>query len=254
MTLRPTRALCATALLAASLASAPAQADIVNALFGQGLNGWDSYGDVAVEGGDTLVLTTATAAFEDDAPRAAGYFNVSGQDAGAVGTADGLEHFVGVPVGSLDPDPVNHTVALYEGSAARQTFSVLAGQTLSFSWNLFTADVVMPDPALLILDRHDAGQPVQAVTLSTANLALNPVAGGELNQTGYQLYSHTFTQAGSVTLAWAVADHGDYNGSSLLKIRALQLTPAVPEPGTVAMVLAGVAMMLFIGYRQRSRR
>jgi len=248
------RALCATALLASSLASTSAHADLVNALFGQGLNGWDSYGDVAVEGGDTLVLTTATVAFEDDAPLGAGYFNVSGRDAGAVGSADGLEPFVGVPVGSLDPDPVNHTVALYEGSAARQTFSVLAGQTLSFRWNLFTADVVMPDPALLILDLHEAGQPAQVVSLSNAGLALDAVPGSVLTQTGYQLHSHTFTQSGTVTLAWAVADQGDYNGSSLLKIRAVALTPAVPEPGTVAMVLAGVAMMLFIGYRQRSRR
>ena len=44
------RALARAASIAAEpgLASTSAHADIINALFGQGLSGWDSYGDVAV--------------------------------------------------------------------------------------------------------------------------------------------------------------------------------------------------------------
>lgn len=238
----------ATALLtAAALLPSAASASLANGSFNQGLTGWTTLGDVAVQG-HTLVLTTASAIFEDDAPLAAGYFNVSGQEAGGIGIPGGLEDFVGVPLGSLDPDPIEHTVALYEGSAVRQSVWVNAGDTLSFRWNLLTADQDMPDAALLFLGSQ------APVTLTTADMALDEtdlLADGQISvrQTGYQLYSHTFTQAGTVMLAWAVADHGDYIGSSQLMLQDIAVT-AVPEPGTVTMVLAGLAMMLFIAYRQ----
>lgn len=231
-----------TALAASTASAAPAE---------RVLSSWQHYGDVALQG-DTLMLSTATAMFEDDAPLSAGYFNLSGQDAGAAGLPGGLEEFVGVAPGALDPDPVGHTVALYEGSAARLTVDVQAGDTLSFDWNLFTADTWMPDPALLLIAYTQAGDPATAIVLGTAAQATDSVASEvPLRQTGYQAYQHTFTSAGTVTLAWAVADHGDYNGSSQLALRNVRVTPAIPEPGALAMALSGVLLASLTVRRNR---
>ena len=41
----------------------------------------------------------------------------------------------GVPA-ELELDPLDHTVSLVEGSAARQRVSVQTGDTLQFQWNL----------------------------------------------------------------------------------------------------------------------
>lgn len=235
-------------LLGALTTTSLAQAAIDNGHFSAGLAGWQTFGDVAALSnhtlglplnGNALVLSTASLG-ADDHPLANGHYNVSGQEAGAIGTAGGLEDFVGVAIGSLDPDPIDHTSALWEGSAARQSFTVQAGDTLSFTWNLLSADHDFADQAFVVIDTHTA-QGLQVLALGDAAQATQ-VVGGNINllQTGWRQFTHTFANAGTVTLSLAVADLDASDQTSLLTVDNVALTVAVPEPGTAVLALLGL--------------
>ncbi|MDI1257908.1 PEP-CTERM sorting domain-containing protein [Aquabacterium sp.] len=236
-----------TALLGSLMISTLAHAGISNGNFSAGLTGWQTFGDAAALSsspvglalpitGSTLVLSTATLG-SDDYPFADGHYNVSGQDAGAIGLPGGLEDFVSVALGSLDPDPVNHTSFLWEGSAVRQSFTVQAGDTLHFDWNLLSADRDFADQAFIVIDTHLANG-LQVLALGNAAQAINAVPGnGDLLQTGEHQFSHTFASAGSVTLSLAVADLEAGDKSSLLTVNNVALTSAVPEPSTAVFAL-----------------
>jgi hypothetical protein len=238
------------ALLGALMTSTLAQAAIDNGDFSAGLIGWQTFGDAAALngspaglglpiGGSTLVLSTASLD-SDDYPLADGHYNVSGQGAGTAGVPGGLEDFVGVPLGSLDPDLVEHTSFLWEGSGARQTFTVQAGDTLSFSWNLLSVDRDFADRAFVVIDTHTVGG-LQALVLGNATQANGTVLGNpSLLQTGTQSFSHTFTSAGTVTLSVAVADLDASDQTSLLAVNNVALTTAVPEPDTAVFALLGL--------------
>lgn len=237
------------ALLGTLMISSLAQADITNGDFANGLSGWQTFGDVAAPSG-TLVLSTATLG-ADDHPFADGHHNVSGQDAGAIGLPGGLEDFVGVALGSLDPDPINHTSALWEGSATRQSFAVLAGDTLSFDWNLLSADRDFADQAFVVINTN-FGNSLQVLALSNASLATNAVPGSpDLLQTGVNQFSHTFTGAGLVTMSWVVADLDDSAKTSLLTVDNVALTSAVPEPTMALLALLGVGALGVIRVNRR---
>ncbi|MBC7701132.1 PEP-CTERM sorting domain-containing protein [Aquabacterium sp.] len=227
-----------SALLGSLMISSLAQAGITNGDFANGLSGWQTFGDVAAPN-STLVLTTATLG-ADDYPLANGHYNVSGQDAGAIGIPGGLEDFVGAALGSLDPDPINHTSVLWEGSAAQQSFAVQAGDTLRFDWNLLSADRDFADQAFIVI-KASSGSGLQVLALANASLATNVVPGNsDLRQTGLNQLSHTFTGSGMVTLFWVVADLDDSAKTSLLTVDNVALTSAVPEPTMALLALLGL--------------
>lgn len=225
-------------LLSGSALSVQAQT-LANGDFSTGLAGWQVIGDASVQGGSApeLWLSTASADFEDDFPLPAGALNRSGQ--GAV--SSGLEAFVGLPAGALDPDPLAGLEAL-EGSAAFQSFSAGVGDTLSFRWDFGTSDS-FADYAFVVVDGQvfrlagpaDAGQPGRL---------------GNLFQTGEQSFSLSFTSSGMHTLAFGVVDVGDYNVTSTLAVAGVQVS-AVPEPGALALMLAGIGAVALGGTRRR---
>ncbi|MGH6645591.1 MAG: PEP-CTERM sorting domain-containing protein [Aquabacterium sp.] len=257
----PTRIARTAVLVAGLMAGSLAHANIANGNFSAGLSGWQTFGDAAALssspaslalpiGNSTLVLGTASLG-SDDYPQASGHYNVSGQDVGAIGTSGGLEDFVGAAIGSLHPDPINFTSILWEGSAARQSFTVQAGDTLSFTWNLLSTDRDFADRAFVVIDAHTANG-LQVLALGDAAQATNAVSGnGQLLQTGSQIFSHTFTTAGTVTLSLAVADLDAPDQTSLLTVNDVALTAAVPEPSTAVFALLGLAAGgLFMRRRQ----
>src|SRR6218665_2115292 len=81
---------------------------------------WTTFGDVVITLPGSLTLTTAY----DDEPG-----NLSLLP--AVGIAD-VEAEAGLPAYALDLSELEYGT---EGALARQSFSVTAGQTLSFSWS-----------------------------------------------------------------------------------------------------------------------
>lgn len=249
------------ALLGGLLIGTLAHADIVNGNFATGLNGWQTFGDAAALSaspsglalpltGNTLVLSTATLG-SDDFPFADGHYNVSGQEAGLAGVPGGLEAFVGTTPGALDPDTIDHTSFLWEGSAAKQTFTVQAGDTLRFDWNLLSADRDFADSAFAVLQ---SGTGLQVLSLADALQASQAVAGNtDLLQTGAHQFSHTFAQAGTVMLSLAVADLQAGDKTTLLAVNNVQVVAAVPEPDSMALAL--LALGAFgAGLLRRQRR
>lgn len=227
-----------TLVVLASLTTGVRAQSLANGDFSAGLAGWQVLGDASVQGaapaGTPLWLTTASAGFEDDFPLAAGALNRSGNAAAAVGTVDGVEAFAGLTIGSLDPDAASG-LAAYEGSAARQTFSAGAGDTLSFSWNFGTSDG-FEDYAFVVIDGQYSrlAGPVDAILPGTFGNAL---------QTGTQNFSIGLNGAGTHTLAFGVVDVGDYSLTSTLAIGNVQVTP-VPEAPALALMLAGLGIAL----------
>jgi hypothetical protein len=205
-------ALAATALMLAGAAGA------------QGLGtSWNLAGDVLAQAG-VMSLTTAyfAAGSDPDAP-----FNLSGHDAIGI---DLLETTVGVAAYALDVGDE----AAFEGSAAGRSFAVAAGEVLHFDWSFATLETDFQDHAFAVLDG-------QLVTLAMRG---NAVAG-------WQSFSHSFTQAGTATLWFGVADTGDYLGVSTLNITNVQLS-AVPQPPTLLLMLAGLGTLA--GLRRRQGR
>jgi hypothetical protein len=193
----------------------------------------DASVQAAAPASTALWLTTASAGFEDDSPLAAGALNRSGNAAAAVGTVDGVEVFVGLPIGSIDPDAPNGLMA-YEGSAARQTFSAAAGDTLSFRWNFGTSDG-FEDYAFVIVDG-------QLSRLAGPVDAILPGTLGNAFQTGEQTFSLGLSAAGSHTVSFGVVDVGDYNLTSTLAVSNVQVT-AVPEPTGLVLLVAGLGVL-----------
>ena len=245
--------------LTLGLSSTAQAASLTNGDFSAGLSGWTTSGDATVAQGTLfnelnighgtrLLLGTASTFSEDDFPSAIGHYNLSGQSPLEAGLA--LESTLNLAGGALnDADNGNFVM---EGSSASQTFSVQAGDTLSFDWQFFTREGAggfnLGDTAWLVLT---TGSGTQLTKLGdTASLSLLDVGQG-WNASSLSSQSITFSQAGSVTLAWAVGDVNDYVSTSLLSIGNVSVT-AVPEPGSVALLLAGLSIAGVAAHR-RSR-
>ncbi len=176
------------------------------------LAGWQATGDVVAQGG-AITLTTAYLDGAGDQP-----FNLSGTSAvdySALAAAAGL------PVQALDVGGQ----FVFEGSLVSQSFSVAAGQQLRFDWAFSSRETDFLDHAFVVLDGR----------LHTLATTAQPGAAT-------QGFSAGFAQAGTVTLAFGVADTEDVLGVSSLTITNLAVS-AVPEPATSALLLAGLGLL-----------
>ncbi|KGM39684.1 hypothetical protein JY96_05660 [Aquabacterium sp. NJ1] len=235
------------ALAALSMGAQAHAADLQNSSFTQGLNHWQSAGDVSTQSGTVLginlgaapvaVLGTASTAYDDDAPALAGSYNLSGLDPIETAPAQGLESWLSLPAQALGSNA-------YEGSAISQTFDISAGSQLSFDWRLLTRDngSNQGEPDAAWLSWNQGGQ-VQLIALGNAgSSALQAGTGGWLD-TGLQHASYTAQQAGTLTLSWVLADVNSFSNTSLLTLENVAVTPSVPEPAGIALVLTGLVML-----------
>lgn len=231
-----------TALLA--LGTQAQAAKLQNGDFALGLNGWQVAGDASVQTGSVLgvslgsapalILGTASVDFDDDTPDAPGAFNVSGQAALETGQTAGLEASLGLPTLELGTNG-------FEGSGAMQTFSVNAGDIISFDWRVLARDYEFmsteSDSAQYFVQ---TGSNLQTFTLGDlASLPLQNLGNGWLDS-GVQHVSFTSTYTGQMSLGFAVVDVNSFNGTSLL---AVQNVLAVPEPEGVALALVGLLLL-----------
>ena len=240
--MKPTLTLPLVAGLWAVALTAQAQ-PVTNGDFSAGLSGWEVLGDASVQPaaptGQQLWLTTASTAFEDDSPLAAGVLNRSGVAAAEVGVPGGVESFAGLTLGALDVDAVG--LMAFEGSAARQTFSAAAGDTLSFRWDFGTNDA-LADYAFVVLDG-------QFSRLAGSVDATLPGGFGDVSKTGDATFNVTFASGGAHTLVFGVVDVGDFNLTSTLAIGNVQVT-AVPEAPALPLLLGGLVVAGLTARRQ----
>jgi hypothetical protein len=248
-------ALAATALISHMAQAAP----IVNTSGSANLNGWNGAGDVAVANTGTVGLTlsqtslllgTAVTNAQDDYPAADGAYNISMNNPVAGGST--LETSVGLAPGALD-DNTNFHYAM-EGSSAWKDFSVTAGDTLKVDWQLFarpdtgTSGIPLPDTAWLVWTQGASTQLVKlADVLSTP---LGTISNGWL-ASGAQQYTLSATSTGTARLGFVVADMDSFDTTTVLSISNVVQTSPVPEPSTVLLVLAGLAMMVYMSRRQK---
>jgi hypothetical protein len=225
------------ALAFAAALAQPAMAQVVNGDFSDGLAGWSTVGDASTKAAGAvdpsrLWLTTASVAYDDDVDFgiAAGGRNASGIAAVDNGLGE-LEAFTGAAGGALG--------AVYEGSAAKQSFNAGAGSKLSFHWDLGTLDprtnASTFDTAFVVID----GRLTTLGDISAATLA---GTDGNATHTGWTDFSFTFANAGLHTLAFGVGDIGDYDATSTLAIAGVSLS-AVPEAPSLALLAAGLGLL-----------
>lgn len=204
------------ALILLALGSAQAQVGT------DSLNGWTSFGDIVSQGG---ALTLSTAALDDGPDASSNRSGISTIEIGPLETAAGLSPY------ALDVSPAEYGT---EGSLALQSFSVVAGQTLSFNWSFSSQESQFQDHAFAVIGNQ------------LFSLATTAQPGG-----ASQGFSYTFGQSGTVSLALGVIDTVDYQGVSTLSVSNLQIS-AVPEPTSIAMMLAGLAAVGFMARRRRA--
>lgn len=183
------------------------------------LTAWTALGDTLVTAG----AATVTTAFTDENP-------VSGPLGSAL-DINALEPRLMAAPGTLG-------LTAYEGSALMQNFAFSVASTIRFNWTLATLnfDANFADLAFALVDG--------SVLLPLANAASTDVSG---------LFSYTFS-AGNHTLSFGVVDIGDYTGVSTLRVSGVDVTAAgtaIPEPGTVALLLLGLGSIGVIGRRRR---
>jgi MYXO-CTERM domain-containing protein len=226
---------------------------------GLSLQGWQSTGDVSVQSGTVLgadlgstesfVLGTASAVLEDDALAAAGAFNLSGQSAVDAGQPGGVESALGLPLGMFGAEG-------YEGSAMGKSFSVQAGDSIHFAFRLLTrtadADIASVVDSAWFTSVSSSGQTsVLAYKLADLNDLSGATRSNGWLDSGWLSFDLAFTQTQQLTLGWAVLDQGSYTDTSLLAVRGLSITAAVPEPESWG--LAVLSLGLLGAARRRSR-
>ncbi len=163
--------------------------------------------------GDSLVSSNSakvTTAFPGEALLGSGALDISA-----------LELQLNTASGTLGVDAL-------EGSALSQSFNFAASTSLSFNWTFGTDlfDAGFADLAFVLID-------------GTLLLPLANVTAAELSGA----FSYTFS-AGAHSLAFGVVDVNDVLGVSTLTVSDLNLAAgAVPEPGSLALVLAGLGVL-----------
>ena len=137
-----------------------------------------------------------------------------------------MEQFLGLPPGALDAHASQNSEApgynpsisgnATSGSAAVIQLEVSAGDTISFDWNFVTSDY-MPynDYAIVTING-------QIYTELSDVLALGNLSGNT-SSTGWQTFTYTATESGTLTIGATVVDIGDQIVDSRLLIDNLRV-------------------------------
>ena len=205
-------------LLMAGLAAALCAACATPALAQSAdLQTWTVAGDVVLDNAGTARLTTA-------------YFDEAPLSAGAALLFDALETALSLPAGSLAADMI-------EGSGLQLSFAAVAGTTLQFDWRLSTEnfDPAQADRAFVLIDG--------GLLAPLGTVAADAVSGH---------FSHSFTGAGTQALAIVLMAVATADLVSTLAVSNFSVS-AVLEPGSWALLLAGLGVAGAAGTKRRCR-
>ena len=179
-----------------------------------------------------------------------GNAGVLGYALGSVPAVQGpaLHSALGLAPGALDTLKLaGDTGSVAFGSAIQQSFTANAGDQLRFNWNFLSDETSNPagnDFAFLLLDGN-------LQRIANTFTPSGPTTTVFTNETGYQSFSAVIPTSGLHTVAFGVVDVHDAFGASGVLIDDVRIA-AVPEPGSVMLMLAGLGMLAGV-IRTRSR-
>jgi len=229
---------------------------VVDGSFESGFTGWELHGD-------TRIVTGSYGVIPVDGASQALVTNNELKNPAPI-TAAALETFLGLTPGSFTAAGNGTAV---EGSAVLQQFAVIAGQTLTFSYNFLTEENVKLKPTwdfndfgfAVVKPVGQTGTQADVKTLATVNSLVLDIftANSQIlpfgsqaqvdfrtGATGYRTFSYTFPTTGIYLLGIGVLDVGPGSsaniGNSGVLVDNVNLT-AVPEPQTWSMA-AGLAL------------
>jgi hypothetical protein len=221
------------------------------------LNSTNSIGDASIrtpnyfginptEGTHELLLTTiSTAGSHDPGPTQSGTNAVS---------VSSLATFLGVATSSIRDGTATGT----EGSAFKLDLgTVTAGSTITFNYDFLTNDQTPEagghnDFAFVTLTGNTGNTPVVADE-STPQAPTTGANNPFVLETQYQTYTINITTTGNYVLGIGVVDATTTDTSSALLVDNISVNAgaAVPEPSTIALVVAGAASCLALRRRIR---
>lgn len=246
----------AVAVLAGLAFPTATEAAILNGGFESGFTGWNTIGDYRVETstfGSSPVEGTSQAFLST----ASGNEFPSGNavPVSFISGLPSLEAFLGLSTflgdNSLDSLATAETI---EGSAIQQSFTALAGQTLSFSWNFLTDESVeqaalddftypdFNDFAFATIQSESVSEVLRlADTRSTFSDSSTPF----FNETGFRTFSYTIPTTGNYTLGIGVVDVGERTRiSGLLVDRAAVVPETTPIVGLLFLGSLGIVSVI----------
>lgn len=235
------------ALLAGLLASAQAfAAPLQNGSFAGGsLTGWTVTGNASAE---NLLAGPASSGNPYQAFIGNVGVSVYALGSGAAVPAGSLQTALGLSPGALETLKIaGDTGTVVFGSAIQQSFTANAGDQLHFNWNFLSDETnnhAGNDFAFMLFD----GNLQRIANMFTPSGFSTTVF---TNETGYQGFSMPIPSSGMHTLAFGVVDVNGALGASAVMIDDVRVA-AVPEPGSVVLMLAGLVMVAGV-VRTRSR-
>lgn len=159
--------------------------------------GWNTIGDTSIETQDLGI-------FLPDGTYQAFITNGDSDAGGSVDDSD-LEEFLDLVPGTLDGLVDSEA---FEGSAIKQTFTVEAGDIVSFDWNFLTNEGTPSDTF-----NDTAFLNVNGFTFELADTGSNFVDAAGVDefseQTGTQTLTFAIANAGTYTIGFGVVDVGD---------------------------------------------
>jgi hypothetical protein len=245
-------------ILAALLyAAAPAGAVIINPGFETGTTGWTTVGGASVEGSGFGVIPTEGSLQ---------LFLTTGS--GAV-SPEATETVMGMPNQSIrkifrdyiDKPGQSSGKTVIEGSAVQQSFDVVAaGDFITFDWNFLTDEFIRdpadPDSYTDFLWGYLEGPTTtEEIVFAHVNQAGIFSASGSAfaQETGYQTFSFTFTEAGAYTLTLGVNDIEDVDYNTGVVFDGFRLIRG-PEPNTFLLVASGLLGLNWHARRRKAQR
>ena len=165
-----------------------------------------------------------------------------------------LESFLDLSGGSLD---TLEPEGVIEGSAIKQTITVRAGDTLSFSWNFLSNETLFDSDSKTYNDFAfvSIGDTVQTI-VDTSELIGSSKTMFD-TETGYRTFFYNFTEGGTYLLGIGVLDVEDSNDffPSGLLVDNVEIQ-TVPEPTTIlgSLVALGVGAFLTKQHSQDQNR
>lgn len=219
----------ASAGFCTSVMAAPAQ--LANQGYEAGLEGWISSGDVTATSESTVNAGPRDWIITPHQTQMAQLNSNSIE-------VQGLDTFFGLNAGTIDSALTGDVT---NGAGIKQSFTGLAGDTLTQYWDFVSRDYIpFNDSAFVVIN----GQVTVLASVENGGIEV-----GDYGHTGWQSFSYTLPADGAYTLGFGVVNIQDTSFDSVLfldnQAGGARFVPAstIPEPETYAMLLAGLALI-----------